>query len=334
MKRNKPMAIGTLRKKKLFSATILFWTLLTYIIAALIWWFISLNRQNEERRSLRIAELAAIERQPGYDTQLKKINNEFERSRAKYLGEGGTFLLIILAGAVWVYRAVRRQFNLQQQQQNFMMAVTHELKTPIAVVRLNLETLQKYNLDPVKQKKLLAITLAETSRLNFLTNNILVASELEGGGYQSNREDLDLSDLAKDCVQDFRSRFPDRVLETEIEADADVRGDALLLKMMINNLLENAIKYSSRDMPVTTRLRKQGGQIVLEVIDKGPGIADIEKRRIFEKFYRVGDESTRKTQGTGLGLYLCRKIARDHQAEINVSDNPPHGSIFAVIFHT
>lgn len=328
------MAIGTLRKKKLFSATILFWTLLTYIIAALIWWFISLNRQNEERRSLRIAELAAIERQPGYDTQLKKINNEFERSRAKYLGEGGTFLLIILAGAVWVYRAVRRQFNLQQQQQNFMMAVTHELKTPIAVVRLNLETLQKYNLDPVKQKKLLAITLAETSRLNFLTNNILVASELEGGGYQSNREDLDLSDLAKDCVQDFRSRFPDRVLETEIEADADVRGDALLLKMMINNLLENAIKYSSRDMPVTTRLRKQGGQIVLEVIDKGPGIADIEKRRIFEKFYRVGDESTRKTQGTGLGLYLCRKIARDHQAEINVSDNPPHGSIFAVIFHT
>ena len=84
-------------------------------------------------------------------------------------------------------------------------------------------------------------------------------------------------------------------------------------------------------MPVTTRLRKQGGQIVLEVIDKGPGIADIE-RRIFEKFYRVGDESTRKTQATGLGLYLCRKIARDHQAEINVSDNPPHGEYFCSYF--
>ena len=98
----------------------------------------------------------------------KKINRDYSRNKAKYISEGRYFLLLLSVGASFVYRSVRRQFNLQQQQQNFMMAVTHELKTPISVARLNLETLQKYSLDPERQKKLIRTTLEETSRLNFL----------------------------------------------------------------------------------------------------------------------------------------------------------------------
>ncbi len=100
--------------------------------------------------------------------------------------------------------------------------------------------------------------------------------------------------------------------------------------MLINNLLENAIKYSPKETPVKASLQKMKSVITLSIIDEGPGIADDEKKKIFTKFYRIGDENTRKTQGTGLGLYLCRKIAKDHNADIVVTNNIPHGSNFTV----
>jgi len=330
------MAITDVKKKRLRRTTILYWTLLIYIIAALVWWFITLEKQNDEMRDLRVTQLKAsvdsISTPDLYKAESGKINKDYKRNQAKYIGEGSIFLLLILVGAAFVYRSVRRQFYMQQQQQNFMMAVTHELKTPISVVKLNLETMQKYSFNEEKQKKLIGVMLNETSRLNFLTNNILVASELEGGGYISSKEELDLSDLLKDCIQDFRSRFPDRTFISEIQQGADVKGDALLLQMMINNLLENAVKYSHKDTPVLAILKKENGLLYLQVIDEGPGIADEEKKKIFSKFYRIGNEATRKTQGTGLGLYLCNKIARDHNADISVTNNNPRGSIFVITF--
>ena len=222
---------------------------------------------------------------------------------------------------------------MQQQQQNFMMAVTHELKTPISVTRLNLETLQKYTLDPEKQKRLIQTTLDETARLNLLTTNILLSSQLEGGGYKSSKDELDLSDLLKDCVLDFRKRFPERKFREEIETGADVKGDPLLLQMLVNNLLENAVKYSPREGQVTAKLKKYRSGTELQILDEGPGIEDTEKKKVFSKFYRIGNEATRKTQGTGLGLYLCLKIARAHNADISVTNNEPRGSNFTVIFH-
>ncbi|MDP9230291.1 MAG: ATP-binding protein [Bacteroidota bacterium] len=191
--------------------------------------------------------------------------------------------------------------------------------------------MQKYSLDQEKQKKLIRMTLEETTRLNDLTNNILVSSQLEGGGYKFSKEELDLSDLLKDRLQDFKTRCPERRFEEHIEPEIEVKGDPLLLQMLINNLLENAIKYSGKEKPITCTLKQHGKNIVLSVIDEGIGITGDEKKKIFEKFYRVGNELTRKTHGTGLGLYLCRKIATDHNAEIIVTDNKP-GSIFTVIF--
>jgi signal transduction histidine kinase len=324
--------------EKIRRTTIIYLMLLAYILAALIWWFISLNRQNKYMRDLKISQLqistgsTIVTTQ--YEQQLDKIRKEYNRGKSKYIGEGSIFFLLILIGAGFVYRSVRKQFYLQHQQQNFMMAVTHELKTPISVARLNLETIQKYNLEPEKQKRLLQTTLDEVARLNFLTNNILIASQLEGGNYKSSDEELDLTTLLKDCIRDFRNRFPDRVFKEDIEADADIKGDALLLQIMINNLLENALKYSPKETVVSANLKKYRSGIELQITDEGPGIADEEKKKIFSKFYRIGNEATRKTQGTGLGLYLCRKIARSHNADISVTDNKPGGSIFVIIFRT
>jgi signal transduction histidine kinase len=212
------------------------------------------------------------------------------------------------------------------------MAVTHELKTPISVARLNLETLQKYQLETEKQQKLIRMTLQETGRLNTLINNILVSSQLDGGGYMSAKEELDFSSLVSDSVKEARNRYPDRVFIDEIASEIEIAGDQLLLQLMISNLMENAVKYSPKEKPITCRLGKSGGNVILNIIDEGIGIAETEKNKIFEKFYRTGNEGTRKTQGTGLGLYLCRKIATDHNADISVTNNIPAGSNFAIRF--
>ena len=135
--------------------TVVYWLLLLYIVAALVWWFISLEKQNQDITDLRYIELnsqkAALDPQ-NFIQQLYKIDNDSKRNTEKYIAEGVTFLILILIGAFFVYRSVRKQFKVQSQQQNFMMAITHELKTPISVAMLNLETLQKYQLDAEKQK--------------------------------------------------------------------------------------------------------------------------------------------------------------------------------------
>ena len=324
-------------RKQIRRATFIYWLMLTYIVAALVWWFISLEKQNHSLADFRFKQLnATIDRSVSpalYQQEYNQIAAERRRVNIMHLSEGLFFMALIIFAAAFVFRSVRRQFRLQQQQQNFMMAVTHELKTPIAVARLNLETMQKYSLDPEKQKRLIRTTLEETSRLNFLTNNILISSQLEGGGYSFAKEELDLSNLLKDCLQDFRDRFPDRNFQDMVQPDADVKGDAMLLQILINNLLENAVKYSPKESPITASLHKNGRTVQLNIADQGPGIPEEEKKKVFRKFYRVGNEATRKTQGTGLGLYLCSKIARDHNADISVTNNIPHGTNFAVIFN-
>lgn len=320
-------------KKKLAIASIVYWILLLYIIAALVWWFVSLEKQNDQMAALRIETLNAESPRPvDYNTQMSAILKQQERGTTKYLGEGLTFLALILVGAFYVFRAVRQQIKAQQQQQNFMMAITHELKTPIAVTKLNLETLQKHQLDDNRRTKILQMTLQETNRLNTLTNNILVSSQLEGNRYSFTREELNLSDLALSAVNDFKHRFPDRIWEVKMEEELEITGDSLLLTILLNNLLENALKYAPASEPILCELKQKNGNVLMMVSDRGMGIPEGEKKRIFEKFYRIGNESTRTAKGTGLGLYLCKKIAADHNADIYVTDNTPTGSTFVVEF--
>ena len=266
--------------------TIIYWLLLLYIVAALVWWFITLEKQNQLLTDLRISELNSKKNalEPGnFAEQYLKINSDSKRNTNKYIAEGVTFLILILIGAFFVFRSVRRQFMMQYQQQNFMMAITHELKTPISVAKLNLETLQKYQLDTEKQKKLIRGTLQETSRLDTLINNILVSSQLEGGGYVFSKEELDFSSLFRDCIRDAKSRYADRVFLEDIEPEIEIAGDPLLLQLMVSNLIENAIKYSPKEKPITCKLTKSGSDVILNIIDEGIGIADAEKTKIFEK---------------------------------------------------
>ncbi|MBC7849140.1 MAG: two-component sensor histidine kinase [Chitinophagaceae bacterium] len=307
-------------KKKLARATLVYWFLLLYIIGALIWWLVLLQQQNKANAALKIDQLRtrvdSVANTSVYMQERKEILTAEDRNTTKFLGEGITFLALIIVGAGFVYRAVREQLRTQQQQQNFMMAITHELKTPIAIAKLNLETLQKHQLDEVKRQKIIDMTLQETNRLNTLTNNILVSSQLEGERYATSREELNFSDLVKSCVNDYKNRFPTRDWSPDIEEEIETTGDPLLLAILVNNLLENAMKYSPKEKSIVCRLYSAKNKLVLEIIDEGLGIPDGEKKKVFDKFYRIGNEATRTTKGTGLGLYLFKKISGDFLARL------------------
>ena len=318
---------GIFKVKRLRTIFFVYWFLLAYIIAALIYWFIVLNQQNRQMINYKLQKIRSD--QPGYSYQLSKIENEKKRKTVQYLGEGITFLLLIIAGAIFVFRVVRRQFRQSQQQQNFMMAITHELKTPIAVTKLNLETLQRHKLSEEQKLKLLSNTLQEANRLNDLCNNMLLASQIEAGGYKIIKEEVDLTNLIQECVHEFATRFPDRKLESNIQQDIYFAGDRLLFQMAVNNLLDNAIKYSQRNSKVWIELKAEN-EITISITDEGKGIADEEKEKVFYKFYRIGNMHTKGAKGTGLGLFLTKKIVEQHNGSIIVTANHPQGSIFVI----
>lgn len=318
------------KKRRLALAITVYWFLLAYIVSDMAWWFIDLEMQNRQLTAYQLRELKPGD--PQNATRTAAILREEKKRTAAYVGEGSTFLLLISIGAIFVYREVRRQIRLQQQQQNFMMALTHELKTPIAVTKLNLETLRKHKLDEQRQQKMIQAALQETDRLDVLANNILVASQLEEGGYRQLKEPIDFSGLLQTSIADLRHRFPERHWEEHIQPRCALLGDPLLLQLLISNLVENALKYSPRESAITVTLERRGRHTLLSVKDLGQGISDEEKKRIFDKFYRSGKEDIRRTKGTGLGLYLCLKIAQYHRASLKVADNSPVGSIFTVSF--
>jgi signal transduction histidine kinase len=313
----------------------IFVLLFLYTIAALIFWGVSLNKQSEriyEQDRLEIRFSIDSTRQPDlYQKEVKDLEERRMRRRKQYLGEGGTFIVIIFIGAAVVYTSFRRSIMLSRQQNNFMLAVTHELKSPIAAVKLNLQTLQRHKLDEDKVAMLIDKSIKESSRLNDLCNNMLLASQMEGRQYKAAKEPLSFRDLVTQAYQDYDNRYPGRFITDITESEMTLIADRLMLQMAMNNLLENAVKYAPADKATLIKLFEKGGYVCLQVIDEGIGIPDDEKQKVFRKFYRVGNENTRRTKGTGLGLYLTRKIVLQHKGKISVRDNKPNGSCFEVL---
>ncbi len=316
---------------RIFSS--LYLLLLAYIITAVVFWEMSLQKLSgriyaQEMITLK-SRIDSTATPVEYNAELASRKHDLERRTMQYIGEGGTFIVVILIGAAVVYSSLKRRFMLSRQQNNFMLAVTHELKTPIAAIKLNLQTMEKHQLPPDKIAPLVGRSVKEANRLNDLCNNILLASQLEGGTYKTTHDTIDLSQLAEDAVAEYAARHPQR-FEEEITPGCMVNGDKVMLQIALNNLLENAVKYTPSDKPITVVLEKKDNRVVLQVRDLGTGITDEEKKKVFDKFYRVGSEETRKAKGTGLGLYLTCKVITQNRGQIIVKDNQPNGAIFEI----
>lgn len=307
--------------------------LLAYIITALIFWGTSLYRKSQEiyTQDIRMlkTEVDSAAYPEMYNSRVEEYKTKLITSKKQYIGEGSTFLLVILIGAAVVYTSFRRSVMLSRQQNNFMLSVTHELKSPIAAMKLNLQTLERYNLDEEKRTKLLERCVAEANRLNDLCNNMLIASQMEGRQYVAAKEKLQFDEFLSNTIADYTSRYGDRIVNDGI-SECSIMGDRLLLQLAINNLLENAIKYTPVDKHISISLRKNADGVIIKVADEGVGILDSEKRKVFNKFYRIGNEETRKTKGTGLGLYLTSKIVKQHNGKIVLTDNKPTGCSFEI----
>ncbi len=313
--------------------TIAYSLVFTYVIAAIVFWGYSLNKQNKLIYGLEKEKIELLRKADNhimYQQELDKIRTKKIRRTKQYMGEGATFILITLLTSGIVYYAYYRQRALAKLQQNFMLSVTHELKTPIAGIKLNMQTMEKRKLDEETQKKLVASSITETNRLNDLCNNILVSTQLESAKKAIYNEEVDMKELILDVTHQIQQRYPSCSISMPVMEEFHMKGDSALWKLVVSNLVENARKYSTEPIEVT--LQKRNKRTVLSVKDQGVGIPDDEKEKIFDKFYRIGNENTRSSKGTGLGLFIVKKIVSLYKYDIAVKNNTPKGSIFEVTF--
>lgn len=250
------------------------------------------------------------------------------------IGEGIVFVILMYIGFRYLNKSIRREFRLAQMQRTFLLSVTHELKTPIAAVKLFLDTLKTRKLSEVQTTALLNDALKETKRLQSLSENILLVQRLEGKVEKLFSEEVNLSELLHSEVQRFSEIFNCKIM-ADIEDNIVMNGDKHLLQSLCDNLIENALKYAPAGSSVEIKARHHNHKITLEVKDSGVGIPDSDKAHIFQKFYRVGNEETRSHKGTGLGLYIAESIVKLHRGRIFAADNQPTGTIMTVEFqHT
>jgi putative cofactor-binding repeat protein len=215
-----------------------------------------------------------------------------------------------------------------------MLSVTHELKSPLSSIKLYLQTLLKRDLKPEKQKEITRHALADSDRLGILIDNILTASRLENGKFNLHKENDDLGLFVQRlALQHFQQGLGSHKLYTAIKPGIFLAFDKMALSVILGNILDNAIKYSPAESTVSVVLSDIENQgILLKISDQGIGIPQNEKSNIFEKFYRIGNEDTRKTKGAGLGLYIVKTLADLHHIEVLVEESMEAGTVFSLKF--
>lgn len=325
--------------KKTFRHRFIYYGLIFYVMAASVWWSYLLLNQNEKLCEARLDALGLQKVTYGNMTQnafedssiYKGLINDFERQKLMIMGEGSVFFMVLLIGIGFMNRSFRKEVALARQQRNFLLSITHELKSPIASIKLALDTFMKRpNLKTEQIKLLTKGALTETERLHNLVNNILLAARIEAS-FEISPEPLNFRDLIIQNLKQVRTKFPNVRFNFQSSGDLSmIHGDRFALNSIIVNLLENAVKYSPKGDEVFIQLNKSGKFLNFDVADKGVGVADDDKDRIFEKFYRVGNEDTRKTKGTGLGLFIVKNMVTAHRGSIEIIDNQPAGSVFKV----
>lgn len=250
---------------------------------------------------------------------------------------GVIFFILIIAGltlnTIFLVREIRRN----EQHDSFINAVTHELKTPIASIRLYLQTLQTREVDEAKRKEFYGVMLADSDRLLHTVEQVLRAGRTGDQRRQVQISLLDIGELAKECVELARKQnhLDDAVLkygETLTYGRPIVKGDADELRAAISNLIDNAIKYSDKEISVTVEVADvDARKVAIRVTDRGAGIPRGYLNQVFKRFYRVPRRSTVKVKGTGLGLFIVRSVASKHGGKTFAeSDGEGMGSTFTL----
>ncbi|MBI4945696.1 MAG: two-component sensor histidine kinase [Bacteroidetes bacterium] len=313
----------------------LFYILVAYVLVQFAWWGYLMIQQNNEIYQLK----STINLLHHEDPQLViEQGNALEKKlHSRWMmitGEGLVFFILLSIAFLRVRNTFHKEAELASHQKNFLLSVTHELKSPIASAKLQLETLLKHDLEKEKQKELLTNAISDTERLNKLVENILLASKIENKAHALHRENVNLSEYLEEGMKQTILKFnPKQKVTLDIQPNVFYSIDKTTFPSIILNLFENSVKYSPAHSMIKIILKEQGNGVVLSVSDEGVGIPDAEKQNIFKKFYRVGNEETRKEKGTGLGLYIVKYLAEEHLGTVLVKNNSPRGTMFEIVFN-
>jgi K+-sensing histidine kinase KdpD len=324
-------------KKNRINTTFLFYTLVCYILLQFIWWEVLLVKQSNQifENKKKLSALSVSD-----PRILEKDIKDHEIKKNRYIlmiiGEGTIFLILISIGILRVYKAHLREKEISLQQKNFLLSVSHELKTPLATSKLNIQTLLKRDLPKEKQHEFLKKTLLENERLNQLIENILISTRLDDfdskGNLLINKQNVNLTQLVIDTINKSFTADQQKRISCSLDNDVFLVTDLAIFPSIIINLIDNGLKYSNSDIFV--ELKKEASFILLLFSDRGTSIPFFEKNKIFEKFYRSGNEETRKNKGTGLGLFIVKKLVEMHNGNIIVYPNTPTGNVFEIKIKT
>ncbi|MEN9699824.1 MAG: hypothetical protein RLZZ301_1022 [Bacteroidota bacterium] len=289
-----------------------FWIYLlgTYVFLQFSWW------------AYHIIQLSAY---------LPAEAHTLERRVGMIIGEGAVFLVILGYGIYRIRKSLLKELELQQRQTNFLLSVTHELKTPLAALKLYHQTLLKHALSEEKRAQLLTKAQEENDRLEQLIENILHATRVENKLYQVFKERVELSQLILDTIDTYHKRHQNSLIHFKGPTELMAEIDPVLFASILHNLIDNAIKYAGLEATIEVQLIAYDHTFALLVSDTGKGISENERQRVFEKFYRIGDEETRKAPGSGLGLFIVYEFVRLQGGTVRCLANQPQGTKFEVI---
>lgn len=330
---------GHTSRLRLNRPLLIFAVLVVYIFASFVWWSYLLIRNNRQTL-LQARQLLELQYHVqgitvtdiGQTPEYLQLEKQYRRQVLMVMGEGVVFLILLGLAVLQIWRSYRHEITLARQQRNFMLSITHELKSPLASIKLGLETIIKRVLEPETRDRLLGNAMSDTNRLQSLVEDILLAARMEDRSFQFARDHINLSGLVEQVCRKVEQSRPDHNYRFDIESGLTLPGDRQALTALVANLLDNAVKYSEAGTTVSLRLYHEGQHIHLEVADTGIGIPEGERSLIFRKFYRVGNEDTRSTKGTGLGLFIVKEAADGHQAKMQIDNNRPTGTIFRIRF--
>jgi signal transduction histidine kinase len=243
--------------------------------------------------------------------------------------------LILGAGLFLVYSNVRREIRLSRLKSDFVANVSHELKTPLALIRLFAETLELGRVpSPDKAQQYYRVINKESQRLTQLINNILDFSRIEAGRREYRFAPTDVTRIVDEVLESYRFPIEQQGFTLEVHASEDIPAievDKEALSQALINLLNNAIKYSREEKYIRVDVKRDADRVLLSVTDRGIGVAKSEQKKIFEKFYRAEDSLVHETKGSGLGLSLVRHIVEAHGGEVQVESSPGKGSTFTLV---
>ena len=301
-----------LRRISSRAAFIWFVVLVVVAIAQATWWITFM--------AILVDEKVEIAEQLGAASQLVETIRQQEIHRQIMVGlEGTFFLVLILVGAWLIYQSLRASEKLKFHQQNFLLAVTHELKTPLASMKLSLDSLQSPKISPEKKAAVIPRAQEDIRRLEKIIDNVLQAGRFERSSQPLAIGPTDLSRLVNQAVDDIAKIRTDQstTIDRDIEQSVRISADAPALARAVEAVLENCLKYhDNRAIEVRVSMRRRGKHAEITIADQGSGLSTEDVSAVFDRFYRVGNEMTRRTPGTGLGLYLAREIIKAHHGKI------------------